>query len=267
MLGKYKKQDLEALTELINKNVNEGSLTMEQHDGLIERMENMEKRNRRFKIIGIVTLSLSLLLWIGMGLLIRGGLGGSISTNFFTINDQNVIQRAGSGEHASPIRLDIFDREGKKRFSMGIDLEGEPRLKFFDKDQQILTEFNAKHDGQIVIKLLDRGGKKSISEKSQPVLREQEHKNETAKSNYPEATRTDEPQDGRKTSEADYGGIPDKKKPSIYLAAPKGKAYHYPYCPWVKNIPLDNLLKFSSIEDATKAGYRSCRLCRPNGKN
>lgn len=39
--------------------------------------------------------------------------------------------------------------------------------------------------------------------------------------------------------------------------------YHYPDCKWAQKIKPYNLVKFKSPEDANKAGYVPCKVCRP----
>jgi hypothetical protein len=39
--------------------------------------------------------------------------------------------------------------------------------------------------------------------------------------------------------------------------------YHYPTCQWAQKIKPVNLIKFSSPEEAVKAGYVPCKVCKP----
>ena len=39
--------------------------------------------------------------------------------------------------------------------------------------------------------------------------------------------------------------------------------YHYPDCRWAQKIKPENLIKFKSPEEAQKAGYIPCKVCRP----
>ncbi|TAL28327.1 MAG: hypothetical protein EPN94_00515 [Nitrospirae bacterium] len=39
--------------------------------------------------------------------------------------------------------------------------------------------------------------------------------------------------------------------------------YHYPDCKWAQKIKPDNLVKFKSPEDAIKASYIPCKVCKP----
>lgn len=39
--------------------------------------------------------------------------------------------------------------------------------------------------------------------------------------------------------------------------------YHYPDCKWAQKINPKNLIRFNSPEEAQKAGYIPCKVCRP----
>jgi hypothetical protein len=39
--------------------------------------------------------------------------------------------------------------------------------------------------------------------------------------------------------------------------------YHYPTCKWAQKINSSNLVKFNSPEEAIKAGYVPCKVCKP----
>lgn len=48
-----------------------------------------------------------------------------------------------------------------------------------------------------------------------------------------------------------------------YWASQKSNKYHYPSCSSAKKIKPENLIKFQSPEEAQKAGYVPCKICRP----
>jgi tetratricopeptide (TPR) repeat protein len=47
-----------------------------------------------------------------------------------------------------------------------------------------------------------------------------------------------------------------------YLAPVEGKTYHWPVCNLIKNVPLTELRKSSSAEEARRAGYQPCPHCQ-----
>jgi hypothetical protein len=48
-----------------------------------------------------------------------------------------------------------------------------------------------------------------------------------------------------------------------YVASKKSKIFHKPDCLWAKRISPENLIKFTSREEAVKAGCRPCKRCEP----
>lgn len=48
-----------------------------------------------------------------------------------------------------------------------------------------------------------------------------------------------------------------------YVGSKKSDVYHYPSCHYVDNIKPENLISFSSPEEAQSAGYRPCKGCNP----
>jgi len=48
-----------------------------------------------------------------------------------------------------------------------------------------------------------------------------------------------------------------------FWGSKKSNKYHYPTCKRAMNIKSDNLVKFNSPEEAVKAGYVPCKVCKP----
>jgi len=48
-----------------------------------------------------------------------------------------------------------------------------------------------------------------------------------------------------------------------FWASKNSDKYHYPSCKWAQKIKPSNLIKFSSPEEAVKAGYIPCKVCKP----
>ena len=48
-----------------------------------------------------------------------------------------------------------------------------------------------------------------------------------------------------------------------FWASKGSDKYHYPSCKWAQKINPGNLVKFSSPEQAAKAGYVPCKVCKP----
>ncbi len=49
---------------------------------------------------------------------------------------------------------------------------------------------------------------------------------------------------------------------NIYVASKKGKYYHLPDCPGAKAIKEDNKIKFGTMDEAEKAGYKPAQNCK-----
>lgn len=48
-----------------------------------------------------------------------------------------------------------------------------------------------------------------------------------------------------------------------FWASKNSNKYHYPSCKWAQKINPKNLIKFNSPEQAVKAGYVPCKVCKP----
>lgn len=48
-----------------------------------------------------------------------------------------------------------------------------------------------------------------------------------------------------------------------FWASKNSNKYHYPDCKWAQKIKSENLVKFKTPEDANKAGYIPCKVCKP----
>ena len=55
----------------------------------------------------------------------------------------------------------------------------------------------------------------------------------------------------------------EKPSASSYVASDDSDKYHYPSCRWAKEINQENLISFSSVDEAKAAGYTSCGSCHP----
>jgi len=51
-----------------------------------------------------------------------------------------------------------------------------------------------------------------------------------------------------------------------YIGSAKSNKYHYPTCEWAKKISPQNLDTFKSAQEAVKAGYVPCKICKPPAK-
>jgi methylphosphotriester-DNA--protein-cysteine methyltransferase len=52
-----------------------------------------------------------------------------------------------------------------------------------------------------------------------------------------------------------------------YVGSKTSDKYHYPDCKWAKKISPKNLVTFMTAEEAAKAGYVPCKVCKPPTKD
>ncbi|HQJ79075.1 MAG TPA: Ada metal-binding domain-containing protein, partial [Methanothrix sp.] len=50
---------------------------------------------------------------------------------------------------------------------------------------------------------------------------------------------------------------------AILVASKSSKKYHRPDCRFAQKIKPENLISFSSFEDARREGYLPCKVCNP----
>jgi len=52
-----------------------------------------------------------------------------------------------------------------------------------------------------------------------------------------------------------------------YVGSKTSNKYHYPDCKWAKKISAKNLVTFGTAQEALKAGYVPCKVCKPPAKD
>jgi methylphosphotriester-DNA--protein-cysteine methyltransferase len=52
-----------------------------------------------------------------------------------------------------------------------------------------------------------------------------------------------------------------------YVGSSKSNKYHYPDCKWARKISSNNMVTFKSAQEALKAGYVPCKVCKPPAKD
>ncbi|OGL40152.1 MAG: hypothetical protein A2042_02900 [Candidatus Schekmanbacteria bacterium GWA2_38_11] len=51
-----------------------------------------------------------------------------------------------------------------------------------------------------------------------------------------------------------------------FVGSKNSNKYHFPDCKWAQKINPKNLVTFTSVEEAKKAGYIPCKVCKPPEK-
>jgi hypothetical protein len=52
-----------------------------------------------------------------------------------------------------------------------------------------------------------------------------------------------------------------------YVGSKNSNKYHFPECKWAKKISPKNLVTFKTAQEALKAGYIPCKVCKPPKKD
>ncbi len=52
-----------------------------------------------------------------------------------------------------------------------------------------------------------------------------------------------------------------------YVGSKNSNKYHYPGCKWARKISPKNLVTFETAQEAVKAGYVACKVCKPPTKD
>jgi len=52
-----------------------------------------------------------------------------------------------------------------------------------------------------------------------------------------------------------------------YVGSKNSNKYHYPDCKWAKKISAKNLITFKTAQEALKARYVPCKVCKPPTKD
>ena len=88
-----------------------------------------------------------------------------------------------------------------------------------------------------------------------------------------------EPVKDDKEIKSEYGGVEEDIKELVnsskevkseddckYVGSKNSDKYHKPSCVWAKKIKLENLVCFSSKEEAEDKGYKPCSVCKPGNE-
>ncbi len=240
-----------------------------------EQLTKLETQIRRLKILAVVAACLAIASLLGLAIMMNRGptKKSGISGENLTIKDTKGICRAWIGERDGQVQMELRDQAGRRRLCLGLAAAGEPRLTFYNKDQNLLGELIPLPDGQPGIKLINSMGEPVavMPAPSPPVPNPPLPVTPEPRALSPLPTPSPQPamlpleapkveqQSATKPESAE-----ETAKSDIFVANPGGKSYHLPNSPWVKNTPTNQLLRFSSAAEAEKAGFHPGRDCRPD---
>ena len=129
--------------------------------GLVSRrLERLERQQGRLKLWGGLVAVLWLVALAGLGLTLTRSpkAGGAITAPALTIHDPGGACRAWLGPREGGLYLDLLDRDGKIRTTLGLDKEGDPSLQFYDRGLKLRAELALNPEGEPGLSLVDQAG-------------------------------------------------------------------------------------------------------------
>jgi hypothetical protein len=229
------------------------------NSGAENRLEKLERQNRRQKIYWAVILAVLGVVLATQAYVLFRPLPSGLAGENFMVRDATGKVRASLGTHGGKVGLELWDREGHRRATLGLGSEGTPHLAFYDRDQRVRAELNLGPDGEPKFTL---GDKRSLQGKTEP--------NDFSDSSH-------RPQLGDIGPGSEAGAAAPAPAVQAEALSPNRDAeaevelvgsktsnkYHYPACKWVKWINPGNLIKFKSVEEAQARHYIPCPTCKP----
>jgi hypothetical protein len=128
---------------------------------LSRRLEGLERQQRRLKVwgAGLAVLLLTALAGVGVTLHRAPPSGGEVAARTLTLHDPVIgAGRAWLGPRDGGLRLDLLDREGKVRTTLGLDRNGDPSLKLYDRGYKLRAELALNPQGDPGLNLVDQAG-------------------------------------------------------------------------------------------------------------
>ncbi len=203
---------------------------------------------------------------------------GKLNTGLpITISDKEG-PRVWVGKRDGQVILNLLDKAGRSRVDVSLDASGSPCLSFFNELLQKRAELTMGPNGEPVLRQVKEPALPVGHESKAPVSPEIA----APKAPSPEAALPENP-DNHKAATVGPPEAPANKGPGPVSALPgetgsnppstipavkfvgskTSNKYHYPDCRWAKQIRPENLVTFSSAEEAREKGYVSCPECKP----
>lgn len=129
------------------------------NDSANERLARLERENRRMRIAG----ALILIAFVGIFLLGQATepkVPGRVSTRQLDIVDKDGNVRISIGsDDAGYAAINLVDKQGKDRGSFGMDPDGTPAVVIGDAVGKLRADFGTDRDGAPMMRLFDSSGK------------------------------------------------------------------------------------------------------------
>jgi hypothetical protein len=231
----------------------------EVNAGAADRLEKLERQNRRQKMYWTIILAIVGLMLATQAYVLFHPIPSGLAREALELRDANGKVQASLGTQGGKVGLEFRDPEGRRRATLGLGPLGTPHLAFYDRDQRVRAELNLGPDGEPHFILRDQ---RSLQGKVEP--------NDFSDSSH-------RPQWGGIATGSEAGAAASPAAGPAAAVSPKPEAeaeievvgsktsnkYHYPTCKWVKGIQPWNLIKFKSPGAAQARHYIPCPTCKP----
>ncbi len=128
-------------------------------DTLTQRLDRLERENRRLKVAGAILL-LALAAVGAMGQMTPRAVPKVVEAERFVLRDTKGNILAIMGTEASGTSLSLYDQKGKPRAWLGVTADGAPVLALFDQNGKDRAGLVLGADGTPALALLDQNGKR-----------------------------------------------------------------------------------------------------------
>jgi hypothetical protein len=242
----------------------------EANSGVVDRLEKLGRQNRRHTIYWVLVLAVLGVILATQAYVLFRPIPSGLAGESLVVRDANGKIRASLGADGGKVRLDLWDPEGHRRATLGLESEGAPHLRFYDREQRVRAELNLGVDGEPKFILRDKGSLQGntepndISDSSQEAQRvEAGPGSEGGTAASPPATPANPLSSPPAGQTGAVSPSQDAEAEVEFLGSKTSNKYHYPTCRWVKEIRPWNLIKFKSPAEAQARRYIPCPLCQP----
>jgi hypothetical protein len=175
------------------------------------------------------------------------------------VRDRNGAIQAFLGDKDGQVRLDLWDRQGKRRASLGLGADGTPGLALYDREQRLRAELSLGPDGAPKFDLRDKLSLQSHAVPSVPNDSSTQSHQAGTVSGSEDGTVASQPVSKAETASP----ARETEAEVVYLGSKTSNKYHLPSCKWATTIRPSNLITFKSVKEAQERGYHPCPACKP----
>lgn len=227
--------------------------------GALDRLEKLERQNRRQKMYWAIILAVLGLILATQAYVLFRPLPSGLAGEAVEVRDADGKVQATLGTHGGKGGLELWDPEGHRRATLGLGSQGAPHLAFYDREQRVRAELNLGPYGEPKFTLRDQ---RSLQGKTEP--------NDFSDSSHrpqwggigtgSEAGTAAGPTPGQAEALSPARGAEPETE---FLGFKRSNKYHYPTCKYVRGAKPEWLIKFKSAADAQAHHYIPCPVCKP----